>query len=90
MNIKFLLFTLPFLSALTACKDAELGLDKLEGGPASRSIIAEGIGESLTNPTLLTDWENVEEIVLNKTNGGYPVMVTAPWGNGDSMIYSIK
>lgn len=82
MNIKFLLLTFALLPALTACKDAELNLEKPEGGPASRSVIAEGIGESLSNPTLLTDWENVEEIVLNKTVGNNPVMVTAPWGNG--------
>lgn len=47
---------------------------------ATRAIVNNG-NESKTNPFLLNDWENVNEIVLN-TSGNHKV--SAPWATGTS------
>lgn len=49
-------------------------------GPLSRSITP--TEESETNPTLLTDWENCENVVLNKDG----IIATLPWGDGTTSL----
>lgn len=40
---------------------------------------------SVSNPGLISNWENVTEIVLNKVgNGGSDILVTVPWADGAS------
>lgn len=40
---------------------------------------------SVSNPGLISNWENVTQIVMNKVgNGGSDILVTVPWADGAS------
>lgn len=49
----------------------------------TRAIVSE-YGESISNPDLITDWENLSEIVLNSEKITSGVSVTTPWADGSS------
>jgi hypothetical protein len=72
--------TIIILSAIimAACSTEENITSYMDNSPpASRSSITD---DSTTNPTLMTDWENVNKIVLYNGN-----MVDAPWAQGTTL-----
>lgn len=71
--------TLLFVMAFTFLQCSDDHAELLDvNGPLSRGITP--IEESETNPTLLTDWENCEKVVLNKDG----IAAKLPWGDGTS------
>ena len=53
-----------------------------ENGIMTRAIVDESHA-STSNPDLLTNWENLEYVVLNKVNADETVdKATLPWRNG--------
>lgn len=75
-------FLLILVLLLAACSSDE-NLTVQEPALGSRSIAP--IDPSVSNPTLLTDWENCNTIVLNEVSGGgQSKIVAAPWANGVS------
>ncbi|MCM1136983.1 MAG: hypothetical protein NC221_02115 [Duncaniella sp.] len=69
------------LCALNACKDGAIDEPQPTASTLSRSISADDDNVSLTNPKLISDWENVTEIELNRSGTH---SVTAPWCDGAS------
>lgn len=49
--------------------------------PMTRGIVNAN-NSSITNPTLLTDWENLTTVVLNTSTPTNKKTTTLPWGNG--------
>lgn len=49
--------------------------------PMTRGIVNVN-NSSITNPTLLTDWENLTTVVLNTSTPTNKKTTTLPWGNG--------
>ena len=63
-----------------ACTD---NLDYVDVSNQTTRAYVDEDSVSLTNPTLIDDWENVSTIILsNPLNGGLPQQVTPPWANG--------
>ena len=75
-------FLLILVLLLAACSSDE-NLTVQEPALGSRSIAP--IDPSVSNPTLLTDWENCNTIILNEVSGGGQAkIVAAPWADGVS------
>ena len=87
MKTKISIFIISLATLLlSSCQD-KLTLEP-EEEVKSRALVSEAYNESWTNPTLLSDWQSVDEIVLNSTNGSAPLTVTPPWCEGASTILS--
>ena len=84
-----ILIAIGMMFILSGCTD-DLVKEESFGHVGSRAIVAEEGEVSLSNPDLLTDWETVTKIVLNKADGGIPHKVTAPWGDGVVTALSAK
>jgi len=82
--MKKLLFLILAAFALVTpgCHDEKMESPGIMGEASSRAVVKEDGEVSFTNPELLTDWENVDNIVLNKTAGGQALTVTPPWCDG--------
>ncbi|MBD5233126.1 MAG: hypothetical protein HDS65_02990 [Bacteroidales bacterium] len=65
----------------TACNSAEIEPQLPEDVAASRATTPPN--QSETNPTLLTDWENCEYIVMYNPSGS-KIEATVPWKSGTS------
>lgn len=81
--MKFLTKILPgigfiFAMLVSCSEDPAITYDSLPHASGSRALVTEDENTSITNPTLIYDWENVETIVLNSKDSN---TVTAPWSN---------
>lgn len=82
-NLRFI-FVVPFIILTISCdSDNLIAETDFETDFSTRSIISDGGDVSSTNPYLLTDWEDLSEILLN-TN----TVVSTPWVNGSSTLLS--
>ena len=77
-NISIL--SLLFIGMLCGCTDT---FEYAENLSLNARALVDDNSSSLTNPTLLTNWENISTIVLsNPLGGGVSQQITAPWSNG--------
>lgn len=78
------LFALNFIVAcFVSCSNEIVTPNVDQNDMATRAIVLEG-STSITNPNLLYNWENVEEIVSNVAGENF----TAPWVDGASTYLS--
>lgn len=84
-HMKKVILFLTSLIILVGCSDY-VSIPESDGGdtPISRAIISRNDGESVTNPNLISDWENVEEIVLNSSTQYSIKKQTSPWVRGSN------
>lgn len=82
-NFKFIYIILCIIFTISCDRDILIAETDSDTDLTTRSIITEGGDVSFTNPNLLTDWENLSEILLN-TN----TVVSTPWINGSSTLLS--
>lgn len=80
-----IIFSLSMLViSLQACSDWEQTIDDDTTNATTRAIVDENRPSS-SNPDLLTDWENLENIVLNTVNAtGEGDKVSTPWTDSNS------
>lgn len=62
---------------ITSCSDDIVTTSQYEPNLGTRAIITDDDDVSLTNPNLLTNWENIDAILLSSNK-----YVSAPWANG--------
>ena len=83
---KLFIVTIILCGMMFACTD---NLDYVEvSNQITRAYVDEDT-PSLTNPTLINDWENTDTIYLNRTaSDGSLLSVIAPWANGTASTLS--
>ena len=64
-----------FLACVVCACTEELPVRQVLDVPVSRSFVTQGT-QSISNPDLIDNWENIKEIKLNRTPNN---VVTAPW-----------
>lgn len=80
---KLILLTSLVLACLAqSCSDEQVPTEPIKKN-LTRS--EENVRVSVTNPDLISDWENIETIVLNSSSKRQPKTVTAPWKDGGSV-----
>lgn len=80
LNILFFLFITAFLNF--SCED-EVIKPSLSASPSTRALVVDS-NESLSNPDLIDDWENLSTITLNDPlSGGMLHYVSTPWSDGN-------
>lgn len=81
MKKLILIFSLMLMCIVQSCSEEQL---VVEPTTEQLSRSESDMRVSVTNPTLIDDWENVEYIYLNTSSKYEPVRVTTPWKDGGS------
>lgn len=79
MKIAILLSFLVVLGSLASCGDDILTIEQQQINVATRGMSIEEDEISQTNPNLLTDWENIDQILLSTNK-----YVSTPWVSGST------
>lgn len=79
MRITILISILAAFCMVSSCGDNMVVPDQPEPCVATRALTVEDEDVSQTNPNLLTDWENVDKILLSSNKD-----VSAPWVSGST------
>jgi hypothetical protein len=89
--MKKTLLTLILILTIISCSEEKIDISHSEQNIeiGSRAIVSDG-DKSITNPTLLTNWENTQEIILNSSSPTNPNKVTPPWKLGTSSTISME
>lgn len=80
MKTKIIIRSFVILLLSSSCSDHELLAEREETSTVTtRGVVYDEFG-SVTNPNLITDWENINTITLN-TVAHVPITVSSPWNN---------
>uniref|UniRef100_UPI0035A0262D hypothetical protein n=1 Tax=Prevotella heparinolytica TaxID=28113 RepID=UPI0035A0262D len=79
MNVLLKLFYYAVVVVCFGACSADDSMLNLETESAQTRALVPEYGVSVSNPRLISDWENLSEIVLNSEKITSGISVTAPW-----------
>lgn len=82
--LRFFCYAVPVI-CFAACSADDNILNGEAENALTRTVVSE-YGVSTSNPNLISDWENLSEIVLNSEKITSGKSVTAPWADGSSSL----